>query len=90
MADVESVLWQATGGELGPVLREIDDLGRLVEAARVAVVGEAMSRGEMRSDLVATSSSPDPGVLAGSEQSEAADRTRAMAAGMAGVGWVRE
>ena len=30
LADVGSVLWQATGGELGPVLREIDDLGRLV------------------------------------------------------------
>jgi hypothetical protein len=36
----------------------------------------------MRSDLVPTSSSPDPGVLVGSEQSEAADRTRAMAAGL--------
>ena len=46
LADVGSVLWQATGGELGQVLREIDDLGRLVEAARVAVVGEAMSRGK--------------------------------------------
>jgi hypothetical protein len=41
---------------LDPVLREIDDLGRLVKAARVAVVGEAMSRGEMRSDLVPSAS----------------------------------
>ena len=90
LAGVESVLWQATGSELGPLLREIDDLGRLVEAARVAVVGEAMSRGEMRSDLVTTSSSPDPGSPAGSDQSAAEDPTRAVAGGVAGVGWVRE
>ena len=50
LAEVGSVLWQATGPELGPVLREIDDLGRLVEAARVAVLREALDRGEASSD----------------------------------------
>jgi hypothetical protein len=45
LAGVESVLWQATGSELGPLLREIDDLGRLVEAARVAVVGRRCRAG---------------------------------------------
>jgi len=50
LADVESVLWQATGGELGPVLREIDDLGRLVEAARA---GNAF---RPRADLLVTRS----------------------------------
>ncbi|MEP6855761.1 MAG: hypothetical protein ABJA33_09845, partial [Pedococcus sp.] len=49
LAGIGPVLWQEPGGDLGPVLREIDDLGRLVEAARVAVVDEATSRGEMHS-----------------------------------------
>jgi hypothetical protein len=90
LAEVGSVLWRATGSELGPVLREIDDLGRLVEAARVAVVGEAMSRGEMRSDLVPTSWPTDSGSLAGSEQQAAEEQACAGAGGMTRVGWVRE
>ena len=49
LTEIGSVLWQESGAELGPVLQEIDDLGRLVEAARVAMVEEAMTRGEMRS-----------------------------------------
>lgn len=40
------VLWQARGAELGPVLEEIDALGQACDAARVAVVGEAIARGE--------------------------------------------
>jgi hypothetical protein len=39
--------------ELGPVFRELDDLSRQVEAARVAVLAEALARG-----VVATSESP--------------------------------
>jgi hypothetical protein len=31
--------------DLGPFLREVDDLGRQMEAARVALLGEALSRG---------------------------------------------
>jgi hypothetical protein len=49
LTGIGSVLWQESGVELGPVLQEIDDLGRLVEAARVAMVEEALTRGEMRS-----------------------------------------
>src|SRR5436190_21944291 len=78
LAEVGSVLWQATGSELGPVLREIDDVGRLVEAARVAVVAEAISRGEMRSDLVPSASTTDPASLAESGQPAAVDRACAV------------
>ncbi|MDQ2754999.1 MAG: hypothetical protein M3Y71_00265, partial [Actinomycetota bacterium] len=40
------VLWQAQGDELGPLFREVDDLSRAVEAARVAILGEAVDRRE--------------------------------------------
>ena len=46
LTDIGSVLWQVGGVELGAGLTEIDDLIRLAEAARVAVVGEALERGE--------------------------------------------
>jgi hypothetical protein len=41
LTGITSVLWPVAGADLGPVLKEIDDLGRLVEAARVALVREA-------------------------------------------------
>jgi hypothetical protein len=41
--------------ELGPFFRQLDDLGRQVEAARVAVLAEALGRG-----VVAQSDSPSP------------------------------
>lgn len=43
---VRDRLWEATGAELGPLLEQVDELGRLVEAARVAIVSEAIGRGE--------------------------------------------
>src|SRR6476469_9462707 len=49
LTGIGSVLWEEPGVELGPLLREIDDVGRLVEAGRMAVLDEAMARGEMRS-----------------------------------------
>jgi len=39
-------LWRAGGGDLGPLLGELDGLAAACGAAQVAVVGEAMSRGE--------------------------------------------
>jgi hypothetical protein len=50
LTDLRSVLWQVSGSELGPMLKEIDDLVRLGEAARVAVIEEALDRGEASSD----------------------------------------
>src|SRR3954447_23168155 len=47
---LEAVLWQASSTEsatdLARLLREVDDLGGACDAARVAVTGEAMARGE--------------------------------------------
>ena len=40
-------LWQVQGGELGTLLGEFDALAAVACGARVAVVGEAESRGEM-------------------------------------------
>ncbi|HEX5522083.1 MAG TPA: hypothetical protein VFX53_01430, partial [Pedococcus sp.] len=40
-------LWRAGGGDLGPLLGELDGLAAACGAAQVAVVGEAMARGEM-------------------------------------------
>ncbi len=51
LAGIGSALWQASGSDLGPVFREIDETARLLEAARVAVLGEAMDRGETTSEL---------------------------------------
>jgi hypothetical protein len=76
LTGIGSVLWQESGVQLGPVLREIDDLGRLVEAARVAVVEEAMTRGEMRSHT--------------GPHSESEGSLDEVAAGLVGVAWARE
>lgn len=43
---IRQVLWQAGGDELGHLLSEFDELGQASDAARVAVVGEAIERGE--------------------------------------------
>jgi hypothetical protein len=46
LKDLSTVLWQCQNAELGPLLGEIDALARAAEAGRVAVVGEALERGE--------------------------------------------
>lgn len=51
LTGLESCLWEAQGVDLGPLFRRIDDLGRRVESARVAVLGEAMGRGETTSGV---------------------------------------
>lgn len=40
-------LWQAQGAELGPLMTLIDALGERVEGAKVAVLSEAVQRGEV-------------------------------------------
>jgi hypothetical protein len=90
LTGIGSVLWQLGGAELGPVLTEIDDLIRLGEAARVAVVGEAIERGEASSYT-----GPTPGLATDSDEPEQrghadAGDVGAVAAGLAGVPWVRE
>jgi len=40
--------------DLGPFLREVDDLSRQMEAARVALLGEALSRGVVAGSDAAT------------------------------------
>ena len=42
--------------ELGPFFRDVDDLSRRVEAARVAILGEALSRGVVAGSDCATAS----------------------------------
>lgn len=46
LKDLSAVLWQCQNAELGPLLRQIDALARAAEAGRVAVVQEALQRGE--------------------------------------------
>ncbi len=47
LAGLDSCLWQVPGGDgLGDLLGEVDALGARVEAAKVAIVNEAMERGE--------------------------------------------
>jgi hypothetical protein len=47
LAGIDASLWQVPGGGgLGEFLGEVDALGAVCEAARVAIVGEAMGRGE--------------------------------------------
>ncbi len=46
LTGLATVLWQAQGDELGQVFQQVDDLSRAVEAARVAVLAEAVDRGE--------------------------------------------
>ena len=43
---LDAELWRAGGGDLGPLLGEVDALGAACDAGRVAVVREAMDRGE--------------------------------------------
>jgi hypothetical protein len=43
---LDAQLWQAQGVELGPLLSLIDGLGERVGGARVAVLAEAVERGE--------------------------------------------
>jgi len=38
-------MFAVVNAELGPFFRQVDDLPRQVEAARVAILGEALSRG---------------------------------------------
>ena len=45
-AALGEVLWQGSGSDLGDVLEELSELACTVDAAEVAVVGEAMQRGE--------------------------------------------
>ncbi len=46
LASLHGVLWEASGGALAEVLGEIGELALLADAAEVAVVAEAVSRGE--------------------------------------------
>lgn len=55
VADLDAHLYQAAGAELGPLLGELDRLVTAGEAGRVAVLGEAMQRGETGSGPGATS-----------------------------------
>lgn len=43
---IDAELWAAHGGELGPLMALVDRLGERAGAARVAVLGEAVDRGE--------------------------------------------
>jgi len=51
---LDSELWRTGAGELGPLLGVVDDLGGACDAARVAVVGEALARGETSGGAAAT------------------------------------
>jgi hypothetical protein len=46
LADIGASLWQVPGGGLGELLGVVDALTASCEAAKVAIVGEAMERGE--------------------------------------------
>lgn len=54
LTGVGEVLHQAGGDDLGPLLAELDRLVVAGEAGRVAVVGEAMARGEVSSGRAQT------------------------------------
>jgi hypothetical protein len=47
VAELVASLWQVQGGELGTLLGELDALAAVACGGRVAVVGEAESRGEI-------------------------------------------
>ncbi len=47
VSELVASLWQVQGGELGTLLGELDALAAVACGARVAVVGEAESRGEI-------------------------------------------
>lgn len=46
LTGIESELWAASGEGLGEFMSGLDELGRWVDAARVAVLAEAVDRGE--------------------------------------------
>src|SRR6478672_2446363 len=54
LAGVEGVLHQCLGSDLGEAFAELDALSRRVEAARVAVLAEALERGEVASSECAS------------------------------------
>ncbi len=56
LTGLAAVLWQAQGADLGRVFREVDDLIRLGEAARVAVLAEAVDRGDASTGAVSMGS----------------------------------
>jgi hypothetical protein len=97
LTGIGSVLWQIGGADLGPVLSEIDDVIRLGEAARVAVVTEALERGEACSytgpsaDGAANSATDaDQPEQAGPADGRDGADLGVVAAGLAGVPWIRE
>jgi hypothetical protein len=49
IGDVPGVLWQAGGPELGELFGVLDAVKRQAEATQVAVLAEAMDRGETTS-----------------------------------------
>ncbi|MGN6635137.1 MAG: hypothetical protein ACTHJ6_06695, partial [Oryzihumus sp.] len=49
LAGIEQVLHACQGRDLGPAMGLLDGLARRVEAAKVAVLGEALERGEVSS-----------------------------------------
>ncbi|MGI8717237.1 MAG: DUF222 domain-containing protein [Lapillicoccus sp.] len=51
LTGLAEVLWQASSDQLGPLFTDIDDVARLVEAARVAVLTEAVDRGDTAATL---------------------------------------
>lgn len=46
LAGLDEVLFEASGGDLGPLLTDLDRLGMAVDLGRVHVTGEAIARGE--------------------------------------------
>ncbi|MFZ1287240.1 MAG: hypothetical protein WAR57_09425, partial [Candidatus Phosphoribacter sp.] len=47
LTELSEALWQVHGDQLGALLGELDTLAALAAGARVAVVAEAESRGEV-------------------------------------------
>ena len=68
VADLLALLWQVQGAELGDVLGELDALAASAGGARVAVVAEAESRGE----IAASQAGSTPGWVAAHAPSLAA------------------
>jgi hypothetical protein len=54
LAAIEQVLHQCQGWDLGPAMGRLDALARRVEAAKVAVLGDALERGEVPGSTCAT------------------------------------
>jgi hypothetical protein len=68
LTGVDDVLWAAGGTDLGDLAGLLDELGRRVDAARVAVLREAVDRGEAgpgRSGAAAWLVDHSPGLRAG-------------------------